>query len=215
MSRIGRLFHKFRTGDQPEPPPQARERSRWVVAGLGNPEKRWLGSRHNTGFMVIDRLAEAAHSGVTQKKFKGLYGEARIGAESVILIKPQTYYNLSGECVGPLLSYFGVPIERLIVVHDELDLEAGRIQIKLGGGDAGNRGVRSVIESLGASDFIRVRVGISHPEGERDTKDYILTPMGTQESALMHQSVARAAEAVEAVIREGLTKAMNRFNQRG
>ncbi len=173
-----------------------------------------MGSRHNTGFMVIDRLAEAAHCGVAQKKFKGLYGEARIGAESVILIKPQTYYNLSGECVSPLLSYFGVPVERLIVVHDELDLEAGRIQIKRGRGDAGNRGVRSVIESLGASDFIRVRVGISHPEGERDTKDYILTPIGPGEAALMQQSIARATEAVEAIILEGLAKAMNRFNQR-
>ncbi len=214
MSRIGRLFRRFRSGDKPEPPPET-QRARWVVAGLGNPEQRWLGSRHNTGFMVIDRLAEASRVKVSKKKFRGSYGEATIGSEPVILIKPQTYYNLSGECVSPLLSYFEVPAERLIVVHDELDLEAGRIQIKLGGGDAGNRGIRSVIESLGKSDFVRVRVGISHPDGERDTKDYILKPMTAAESALLRDSIARAAQAVEAIIVEGPSRAMNRFNHRG
>ncbi len=214
MSRIGSLFRRFRSGDRPEPPPET-QRARWVVAGLGTPEQRWLGARHNTGFMVIDRLAETSHANVTRKKFKGLYGEATIGPEPVILIKPQTYYNLSGECVKPLLSYFEVPAERLIVVHDELDLEEGRIQVKLGGGDAGNRGVRSVIEALGKSDFIRVRVGISHPKGERDTKDYILESMAAAESAQLQDSIARAAQAVEAIIVEGPSRAMNRFNQRG
>jgi PTH1 family peptidyl-tRNA hydrolase len=213
MSRIGRLFRKFRASDAPEPP-EARTQARWVVAGQGNPEKKWFGSRHNIGFMVVDRIAAAKQASLGQKKFKGLYGEVKFGAQAAILIKPQTYYNLTGESVGPLLSYFGVPSERLIVVHDELDLEAGRIQIKRGGGDAGNHGVRSIIESLGTSDFVRVRVGISHPGGGDDTKDYILEPGAAEDSGLLKESVARAAQAVEAIIVEGVSKAMNRYNQR-
>ncbi len=214
MSRIGSLFRKFREGPAPDRSPEVREQVRWVVAGLGNPEKKWFGSRHNIGFMVVERIAASRQTALAQKKFKGLYGEVRFGAEAAILIKPQTYYNLSGESVGPLISYFGVPSQRLIVVHDELDLEAGRIMIKNGGGDAGNRGVRSVIEALGTQDFIRVRVGVSHPGGDSDTRDYLLETMSESDSALFRQSIARAAEAVEAIIVEGLSHAMNRYNQR-
>jgi len=214
MSRVGRLFQRFRSAHAPAPPPEAREQVRWVVAGLGNPEKKWFHSRHNIGFMVVDRIAAAKHASLTQKKFKGFHTEVRIGDETTILIKPQTYYNLSGESVGPLMSYFNVPPDRLIVVHDELDLEAGRLQIKDGGSDAGNRGVRSVIEALNSADFIRVRVGIGHPPGEMDTKDYILQPISAHDFTLLEQAIARAAEAVEAVIAQGLSQAMNRYNQR-
>jgi PTH1 family peptidyl-tRNA hydrolase len=214
MSRIGSLFQNFRTRGAAERVSETHEQARWVVAGLGNPEKKWFGSRHNIGFMVVDRIAATKHASVAQKKFKGLYGEVKFGAEPAILIKPQTYYNLSGESVGQLMAYFNVPSERLIVVHDELDLEANRIMIKRGGGDAGNRGVRSLIESLGNGDFIRVRVGISHPAGERDTKDYLLEEMSPADAAAFENTIARAAEAVEAIIVEGLSRAMNRFNQR-
>lgn len=186
-----------------------------MVAGLGNPGQKYRHARHNVGFMVLERIAATRQTSVALRKFRGLYGEVGFGDQSAILIEPQTYYNLSGESVAQLVAYFGVPPERLIVVHDELDLEAGRIRIKLGGGDAGNRGVRSVIEALGTSEFIRVRVGIGHPQGARDTTDYILEPMSAEELALLESNVARAAEAVEAVVMEGLAPAMNRYNQRG
>jgi PTH1 family peptidyl-tRNA hydrolase len=188
---------------------------RWVIAGLGNPEKKWQSSRHNIGFMVVDRIAAARHAALTQRKFKGLYAEVRFGLESAVLIKPQTYYNLSGESVAPLMSYFDVPPQRLIVVHDELDLPENSVRIKFGGGDAGNRGVRSLIESLGTADFIRVRVGVSDPQGETDTMDHLLDPMNAEDAARFQESIARAAEAVEAIVLEGLTPAMNRINQRG
>jgi peptidyl-tRNA hydrolase, PTH1 family len=214
MSRIGSLFQKFRRARAEDRVPQVDDRVRWVVAGLGNPDKRYQHSRHNIGFMVLERIAAARQATLTQKKFKGLYGEIKLGEQPVILIKPQTYYNLSGESVAQLLRYFDVPAERLIVVHDELDLETGTIRIKAGGGDAGNRGVRSVAEAIGTPEFIRVRVGISHPGEAIETIDHILTPMSGEEAAALERSVARAAEAVEAIILEGLAAAMNRYNQR-
>ena len=176
MSRLSRLFEKFRPAPAREP--EKRSDVRWVIVGLGNPGEKYRRSRHNLGFMVVERIAEARGTGVAQSKFKGLFGAARLktesGAADAIVLKPQTFYNLSGESVAPLLGYFRVPPERLIVVHDELDLESGRLRIKIGGGDAGNRGVRSITAALGINEFIRVRVGIGHPETAQDTRDYIL-----------------------------------------
>jgi peptidyl-tRNA hydrolase, PTH1 family len=214
MSRIGSLFQKFRRARTEDRLPPADNRARWVVAGLGNPDNKYQHSRHNIGFMVLERIAAARQAPLTQRKFKGLYGEIKLGEQPVILIKPQTYYNLSGESVAQLVRYLDVPAERLIVVHDELDLETGRIRIKIGGGDAGNRGVRSVAEALGTPEFIRVRVGISHPRDTIETIDHILTPMSDEEAAALERSVARAAEAVEAIIAEGLAATMNRYNQK-
>lgn len=193
-----------------EPQPETR----WVVAGLGNPGEEYARSRHNAGFRVVERMAKAKHSQFDRRKFKGMLAETELAGARALLVKPQTYYNGSGECLAAVLGYYKVPPSRLIVVHDELDLEAGRLRLKQGGSDAGNRGVRSVAQSLGTPDFIRVRVGVSRPPGARESKDYLLESMSAEERADLDNSIQRAAEAVETIIADGLERAMGRFNQR-
>lgn len=216
MSRIGNLFRKFRPGARSESAeqPAAKGGPQWVVAGLGNPGEEYAGSRHNLGFRVVDRLAKSRNAEFTRRKFKGALAEAEIAGRAVILVKPQTYYNLSGECVSAILSYYKIPPANLIVVHDELDLEAGRLRLKQGGSDAGNRGVRSIAQSLGTPDFVRVRVGIGRPPGGIDAKERVLEALTASERRFLDEVADRAAQAVEAVVGEGLERAMGRFNQR-
>ena len=218
MGRLGQMFSRFRSAragsdSQPEKPEELRE-MRWVVAGLGNPGEQYHRSGHNIGFTVIDRLAEKCSARMDRRKFKGISGEARIGPDSVILVKPQTYYNLSGECVAALLGYYKIPAERLIVVHDEIDLEPRQLRLKRGGGDAGNRGVRSIASALGTPEFVRVRVGIGRPAPGLEAKEHVLHAMGRAELEAFKASIERAAEAVEAAITDGLERAMNLYNQR-
>ncbi len=218
MSRFGRLFDKFRPANGAAPgasAPIAGE-TRWLVVGLGNPGEQYRRSRHNLGFMVVERLAAARGADLTRRKFNGFYGEARGDGAITMFALPQTFYNRSGECAAGMSGYFKVPLERVIVVHDDMDLAAGRIRIKRGGGDAGNRGVRSIAEALG-KDFIRVRVGIGHPGQSEDTRgdiDYVLKPLGRDEASEFEPILVRAGEAVLAVIRDGLERAMNQFNTR-
>ena len=192
----------------------AQPETRWVVAGLGNPGEEYSRSRHNAGFRVVERIAKSKHAQFDRKKFKGMIAETELAGNRALLVKPQTFYNGSGECLAAVLGYYKVPPSRLIVVHDELDLEAGRLRIKRGGSDAGNRGVRSVAQTLGTPDFIRVRVGVSRPPGESESKDYLLESMSAEARANLDSSLQRAAEAVEAIIADGLERAMGRFNQR-
>ncbi len=218
MGRLGQMFSRFRTArasseSPPESPEELRE-MRWVVAGLGNPGEQYHRSGHNIGFTVIDRLAEKCGVRMERRKFKGISGEARIGPDSIILVKPQTYYNLSGECVAALLGYYKIPAERLIVVHDEIDLEPRQLRLKRGGGDAGNRGVRSIAAALGTPEFVRVRVGIGRPAPGLEAKEHVLHTMNRTELEAFKASIERAAEAVETVITGGLERAMNLYNQR-
>ena len=215
---IKNLFGGFRRAprerSEEAPPMESQPETRWVVAGLGNPGEEYSRSRHNAGFRVMERIAKSKHAQFDRKKFKGMIAETDLASSRALLVKPQTYYNGSGECLAAVLGYYRVPPSRLIVVHDELDLEAGRLRLKQGGSDAGNRGVRSVAQSLGTPDFIRVRVGVSRPPGASESKDYLLESMSAQARANFDSSIDRAAEAVEAIIADGLERAMGRFNQR-
>ncbi len=218
MGRLGQMFSRFRFARAGAESPaeklgQLRE-MRWVVAGLGNPGDQYHRSGHNIGFMVVERLAESCGAKLDRRKFKGIFGEVRIGADPVILVKPQTYYNLSGECVSAILGYYKIPAERLIVVHDEIDLEPRQLRLKRGGGDAGNRGVRSIAATLGTPEFVRVRVGIGRPAPGEKARDHVLQTLGRAELEAFRASISRAAEAVEAVITSGLERAMNLYNQR-
>jgi peptidyl-tRNA hydrolase, PTH1 family len=216
MGRIASLFSGFRRPRKSpsSEPEEARATVSWVVAGLGNPGKEYAGSRHNTGYLVLDRIAQAQHVQFGRRRFQGATGETEISGQRVLLVKPETYYNRSGECVSALLGYFRVPPEHLIVVHDELDLEPGRIRIKSGGGDAGNNGVRSVVQSLGTPDFIRVRIGIGKPPpGDADHR-HILEPVRRAGTGAADSVLERAAQAVEAIVTDGLTRAMGHYNQR-
>lgn len=217
MGRFGKLFSGFRTS-RGAPSERAEENARggpqWVVAGLGNPEGRWAHSRHNVGFMVIDRIAREAGAALDRRSFNGLCAEVELAGARTMLVKPQTYYNLSGECVAAILGYYKIPVARLIVVHDDLDLEAGQLRLKRGGGDAGNRGVRSIAEVLKTPDFVRVRVGIGRPAPNEESKDYVLRPLGRTDAEIIEAAVARATDAAPAIIADGLERAMNRYNQR-
>ncbi|HUN60056.1 MAG TPA: aminoacyl-tRNA hydrolase [Candidatus Binataceae bacterium] len=192
---------------------QKSDDTRWVIAGLGNPGDQYRRSRHNAGFMVAARIAASHGIDLTRKKFNGLYGEVRDSSLNAIIVMPQTFYNRSGECVAGMLGYFKVPLERLIVVHDEMDLPIGQLRLKQGGGDAGNRGVRSIAQTLGP-DFIRVRVGIGHPEGPEGDIDHVIRPLSASELMAFEPVLDRAAEAVVAITRDGLERARNQFNQR-
>lgn len=216
MAALKRLFGNFRSSRESSRKSEAEARAafQWVVAGLGNPGEEYARARHNAGFMTIDRIAKANGVELSRRRFKGVTGEATLAGKPAILIKPQTFYNLSGECLSDLLGYFKITPDHLIVVHDELDLEAGRLRIKQGGGDAGNRGVRSIAESLGSTDFIRVRIGIGRPVETDANKDYLLRPMTAAERQALAPILNRAASAVEAIVDNGLERAMNRFNQR-
>jgi peptidyl-tRNA hydrolase, PTH1 family len=216
MSRLGRLFGAFRSSKKKEDERRSAERTaiEWVVAGLGNPGKEYARSRHNAGFMVVERIAQAKHAALARRRFGGVTADVDLAGVPAILARPETFYNASGNCVAALLGYFKLGPERLIVVHDDLDLEPGRLRLKQGGGDAGNLGVRSIVESLGTRDFIRVRVGIGHPLEHEDSRDYVLKQMRAAEFEEFRRALERAAEAVEAIASEGLGRAMGRFNQR-
>jgi len=213
-SRLTRLFDKFRPAHRERDEPSAeRSEVRWVIAGLGNPGEQYRRSRHNSGFMVVQRLASRAGVELTRRKFNGFYAEMRTGAGDALLVMPQTFYNRSGECVAGILGYFKVAVERLIVIHDEMDLPMGQIRIKRGGSDAGNRGVRSIAQALGP-DFNRVRIGVGHPQGAEDTINYIIKPMNDAEMRSFAPIFDRAADAALAIMRDGLDRAMGTYNQR-
>jgi peptidyl-tRNA hydrolase, PTH1 family len=216
MSRLGRLFQKFRPGREVSRQDVALPAAStlWVVAGLGNPGQQYACSRHNAGFRVAERLAARAHMPLDRRKFNGLFAEIPTAGGDALIVMPQTFYNRSGDCVSAIISYFKVPVERLIVVHDEMDLPVGQLRIKRGGGDAGNRGVRSIIEALGSSDFIRVRIGIGHAADDGDTVDYLLKPLASDDLRAGGDTIDRAADAVVAIMRDGLERAMNAYNQR-
>lgn len=213
--RISRLFAAFRRAPAAgHAPGQAADQQRWIVAGLGNPEAAYRVSRHNLGFMVADRLATEHDAGFDRRRFHAQVGEIIIGQASVVLLKPSTYYNLSGRSVAAARGYLQVAPQRLLVVHDDLDLEPGQLRLKRGGTDAGNRGVRSIAESLGTPEFLRLRIGIGRPVPPLDAAEWVLKPMAPAELAFFAPVTERAAQAVVAVIAEGLERAMTLYNQR-
>jgi PTH1 family peptidyl-tRNA hydrolase len=184
-----------------------------LVAGLGNPGPEYADTRHNVGFMVADELARR-HGGSWRAKFSGDLAEMRLDGLRLALLKPQTYMNESGRSVGSAVRFFKVEPETLLVVHDEVDLEPGRLQARLGGGLAGHNGLRSVAQQLGTGDFARLRIGVGRPErgDPRPVADFVLSPFAPDVD--VEGLVARAADAVETIAREGLEEAQNRFNER-
>jgi PTH1 family peptidyl-tRNA hydrolase len=183
-----------------------------LVAGLGNPGREYADTRHNVGFMVADELARR-HGASFRSKFSGEVADLRLDGR-VALLKPQTFMNESGRSVGAAVRFFKVPPEALLVVHDEVDLEPGRLQARLGGGLAGHNGLRSVAQHLRTGDFLRLRVGVGRPErgDRRPVADFVLSPFAPDLD--VESLVARAADAVELVATEGLEAAKQRFNER-
>jgi peptidyl-tRNA hydrolase, PTH1 family len=184
-----------------------------LVAGLGNPGREYGSTRHNVGFMVCDELARR-HGASFRSKFSGELAELRLDGARVALLKPQTYMNESGRSVGAAVRFFKLEPDALLVVHDEADLEPGRLQVRAGGGLAGHNGLRSVTQHLRTKDFLRLRVGVGRPErgDPRPVSDFVLSPFGPEQDVA--GLVARAADAVETVVGDGLEEAQRRFNER-
>jgi PTH1 family peptidyl-tRNA hydrolase len=182
-----------------------------LVVGLGNPGREHERDRHNVGWLVADELARR-HDGSFRSKFSGRIAEVRLGERKLALLKPETYMNLSGSSLAAAARFFKLPAEQIAVVHDDVDLEPGRLQARLGGGLAGHNGLRSVRQALGSAEFLRVRVGVGRPgRGDRrPVADYVLSPFDPDEDA--DALVARAADAVEVLAQEGLEEAQRRFN---
>jgi len=185
-----------------------------LVAGLGNPGREYADTRHNVGFMVADELARR-HGGSWRAKFSGDLAEVRLDGLRLAVLKPQTYMNESGRSVGAAARFFKVEPEALLVVHDEVDLEPGRLQARLGGGLAGHNGLRSVAQQLGTGEFARLRIGVGRPErgDPRPVADFVLSPFSPEVD--VEGLVARAADAVETVAHAGVEETQNRFNERG
>ena len=185
----------------------------WLVVGLGNPGPGYAGNRHNVGYMVLDLLAERMGAKFkAHKKSRAEVVEGRLAGARVVLAKPRTYMNDSGGPVAGLLDYYSVPVDRLVVVHDELDLPYGGLRLKLGGGDNGHNGLKSVRRSLGSGEFHRVRFGIGRPPGRMDAAAFVLRDFGTAERKDLDLEVDRTADAVEALVSQGLERAQNTFN---
>jgi PTH1 family peptidyl-tRNA hydrolase len=184
-----------------------------LVVGLGNPGREYAETRHNVGFMVAEELARRT-GGSWRGKFSGELAEVRLDGMRLALLRPQTFMNESGRSVAAALRFFKVEPEDLLVVHDEVDLDPGRLQVRLGGGLAGHNGLRSVAQQVGSPDFARLRIGVGRPErgDPRPVADFVLSefPPELDVGAL----VSRAADAVESVAREGLEEAQNRYNER-
>jgi PTH1 family peptidyl-tRNA hydrolase len=185
-----------------------------LVLGLGNPGTKYANTRHNAGFLVVDRLAQRAGVPVDQRQLGAEVGRATVGGAPAVLAKPQSYMNLSGQPAVSLRGYYKVPEEQVVVVHDDLDIPFGDVRVKKGGGHGGHNGLRDLHAKLGSGEFVRVRFGVSRPPPETNTADYVLAPWSAEESERLVDLVDRAADAVESVVRDGVVQAMNQFNTR-
>ena len=186
---------------------------RHLVVGLGNPEPRYQNNRHNVGFMVVDRLADDERIDVARQKFKGLLGTGRVGDTPAVLLKPQTFMNLSGRSVAPASKFYDIELQQIVVVHDEIDLPFGTLRLKAGGGHAGHNGLRSMVAELGGNDFIRLRVGVGRPQ-HGEVANYVLSDFDQDERPWLPDLLERAADAVRATLRDGVRKAMNQTNKK-
>jgi PTH1 family peptidyl-tRNA hydrolase len=187
----------------------------WLVIGLGNPGPKYAGNRHNVGFFVVDLLAERIGARFKAHKGRADVVEGRVAGRRVVLAKPSTYMNESGGPVASLRDFFKVPVERIVVVHDELDIPFASLRLKRGGGDNGHNGLRSVTKSLGSKEYLRVRWGVGRPPGRQDPADFVLKDFTATERKELPFLVDRAADAVEALLTGSLEAAQNIFHADG
>ncbi len=184
----------------------------WLVLGLGNPGAQYAGNRHNVGFMTVDLLATRAGASFKAHKARADVAETRLVGERCVLAKARVYMNESGGPAAGLTKFFKVPVGRVVVIHDELDLEFGTIRLKLGGGDNGHNGLKSLRASLGSGEFYRVRLGVGRPPGRQDPADFVLRDFPAAAREELGVQLERAADAVELLLSDGLVAAQNTFN---
>lgn len=182
----------------------------YIIAGLGNPGKKYENTRHNIGFITLDFLAERHDIKINKIKHKALVGEGRIAGQKVLLVKPQTYMNLSGESLREVMDYYKVDIEDMIVIYDDIDLDAGAVRIRKKGGPGTHNGMRSIVQHLG-TDFPRIRMGIGKDK-RGDLVDFVLGGFTKEDKEVLEPAVERAALSIECYVDEGIEKAMNKYN---
>ncbi len=195
----------------------SQSKNTWLVVGLGNPGDKYSATRHNIGFVVADELAIRCGGKFTSSKYRALVSEVRLGmgsqAPKLVIVKPQTYMNDSGDAVSPLAKYFNTPAEQIIAIHDELDIPFNTIRVKIGGGDNGHNGLKSLTQSLGTPEYFRIRAGIGRPSTQQDTADYVLSNFGKNERTEVTDLTMRACDAIESLIEKGLEVTQQNFNQ--
>lgn len=185
----------------------------YLVAGLGNPGTQYDMTRHNIGFHVIDYIADEYGVSVKKLKFKGLYGEINIGGEKVLLLKPQTYMNLSGESIRDFASFFKIPVENIIVINDDIYLDSGKVRIRKSGSAGGHNGLKSIIYQLNSDVFPRIRLGVNSALRERqDLADFVLSRFSKEEIPVLEEAIIRAKKAVEEIVKNNIDSAMNKYN---
>jgi len=186
----------------------------WLIVGLGNPGAEYQGNRHNVGQMVLDELAGRLGGKFKTHKSRAqvLEGRLGIGGPRVVLSKPMTYMNVSGGPVAGLANFYGIGPDRVVAVHDEIDIPFNTVKLKVGGGEGGHNGLRDISKALGTKDYLRVRVGVGRPPGRMETADYVLRDFGTTERKEVPFLLDEAADAVEMLVREGLTAAQQKFH---
>ena len=186
---------------------------RYLIVGLGNPGREYRSNRHNAGFILLDRLVERHKwMAFTRRQGKALITTAMLGQASLVLAKPQTFMNLSGEAVGSLVRFYNLPLEQLLVLADEIDLPLGTLRLRPDGGSAGHNGMRSIIEQLGTETFPRLRLGVGRPPGVKAAAGYVLRDFRGEDLEIINMALDKGVDAVECFVQEGIVTAMNRFN---
>lgn len=184
----------------------------YLIVGLGNPEEEYSKTRHNMGFNTINKIAKNYNIDISKNKFQGLSGSAMIEEQRVILIKPQTYMNLSGNCVKEFANFYKIEKEDILVIYDDMDIEPGKIKIRKKGSAGGHNGMKSIIQMLGTEEFPRIRVGIGRPEHNGDEINYVIGAIPEEEIPKLDEGTEKAKEAVIEILKNGIDSAMNKFN---
>lgn len=184
----------------------------YLIVGLGNPEEEYSNTRHNMGFNTINKIAQKYDIEIKKSKFQGLYESGIIEGQKVILIKPQTYMNLSGDCVQEFADFYKVEKENIIIIYDDMDIEPGEIKIRKKGSAGGHNGMKSIIQMLGTEEFPRVRIGIGRPSHDDDKINYVIGAIPVEEIQKLEEGVDKAKESVIEILKNGIDTAMNKFN---
>lgn len=184
----------------------------YLIAGLGNPDKKYEGTRHNTGFMAVDRLAELLNVEIRDKRFKGLAASASYRGEKLLLLKPMTYMNNSGEAVAAAANWYGIDASRIIILYDDINFDCGRLRIRGSGSAGGHNGIKSIIACLGTEAFPRVRIGVGGLKPSEDMISHVLGRFSKEEAEIMQSACMEAARAALCIVDDGVPEAMNRFN---
>lgn len=189
-----------------------QENAPYLIVGLGNPGREYRQNRHNVGFMAIDHLAQKLDIRISRLQSKALTGSGSFEGNKLVLAKPQTYMNLSGQSVSGLCNFYKAPLDHLLVIHDDLDLPAGTLRLRPSGGSGGQKGLASIIERLGTQDFARLRIGIGRPPGQMDPADYVLEDFTPAEREIIALTLERVVQAILTFVHEGIHNAMNQYN---